>query len=581
MALGLSPMTGWAAPGAAGAARDDSTAVGTGGAAASVDRLATQTAIRVLRDGGNAIDAAVAAAAVLGVTEPFSCGIGGGGFMVIRLVDGNRVVTIDGREKAPAAFRPNSFIDPETGDPIPFGEAVTSGLGVGVPGTLKTWSEALKRYGTRSLADSLRPARRIARHGFEVDQTFRDSIFGELRRFRAFTSTRQTFLRNGDPPAVGSIIKNPDLARALRRISRRGIAAFYRGSIGRAIARTVQNPPTTGGTKLQIRPGLMTRADLRNYDALLRRPTRVSYRGYDVFGMGPPSSGGSTVGEALNILEGFDLARLSRTRFTHKVIESERISFADRDAYLGDPAYSDVPLEGLLSQGYADVRRKRINFRPPDGPIAEGNPFPFDDGEGTRPAGSVKLAREGRSTTHLTVSDRLGNVVAYTFTIEQIGGSGIVVPNHGFLLNNELTDFSFEPPGPNAPASGKRPRSSMSPTIVMRNGRPFLALGSPGGATIITTVLETLVNHLDRGMTLPEAIAAPRFTQLNLRLTYAEPAFINSPVADRLRERGHAFAELSEIGTVAAVKFLGGGRVLAAAEPVRRGSGSAAVENPG
>lgn len=501
--------------------------------------------------------------------------------MVIRLADGNRIVTIDGREKAPAAFRRNSFIDPATGDPIPFGEAVTSGLGVGVPGTLKTWSRALTRFGTRSLAASLRPARRIASHGFVVDETFRSGILGELRRFRAFRSTRHTFLRDGDPPALGSTFRNPDLARTYRTIARRGIASFYRGGIARAIVDTVQDPPKTGGTKLDIRPGLMARADLANYDAPMRRPTKVSYRGYDVYGMGPPSSGGSTVGEVLNILEGFNLSEASKESFIHKFIESQRLSYADRGAYLGDPAYTDVPLEGLLSEDYADVRRERINFRAPDGPVAEGNPFPFDDGGGAPAAPAAGVSREGRSTTHLTVSDRAGNVVSYTFTIEQIGGSGITVPKRGFLLNNELTDFSFVPPGPNAPAPGKRPRSSMSPTIVMRGGRPFLALGSPGGATIITTVLETLVNHLDRGMTLPEAIAAPRFTQLNLRLTYAEPAFVNSPVADRLRDRGHAFAELPEIGTVAAVRFFGDGRVQAAAEPVRRGSGSAAVENPG
>ena len=324
----------------------------------------------------------------------------------------------------------------------------------------------------------------------------------------------------------------------------------------------------------------MTTADLADYEARIRRPTAISYRGFDVYGMRPPSSGGSTIGEALNILEGFDLASISRARAVHNEIEALKLSFADRNAYVGDPEFVDVPLNGLLSDAYAAERRALIGPRAARPPVPPGNPFPFDDDPSdTRPARVSVRSDEGSSTTHLTVSDRHGNVVAYTFTIEQIGGSGIVVPGAGFLLNNELTDFEFEPPHPNAPEPGKRPRSSMSPTIVARNGRPVLALGSPGGATIISTVLQVIVSDLDLGSSLPQAIAAPRFAELN-GLTLAEPALIRSPLGQALEERGHEFTEVPELGAVAAVRFLGGGRVQAAAEPVRRGGGTALVERP-
>jgi len=553
------------------------TATGTGGAVASVDGLASRTAIRVLRDGGNAVDAAVAAAAVLGVTEPFSCGIGGGGFMVVHPAGGG-VSTIDHRETAPQAFFPRVFINPNTGNPIPFVAAVTSGLSVGVPGTVRGWEEALRRYGTAPLGDLLRPAIRIAQRGFTIDEPFAAGIEENLERFKAFRSTRELFLTaNGDVPSVGSVHRNPDQADTLRRIARSGPDAFYRGPIAGAIVDAVRNPPKVRSTNLRIRPGLMRRSDLLDYDATTRRPTAISYRGFDIYGMAPPSSGGSTVGEALNILEGLRLGESSREETLHRLIESERLAFADRNAYVGDPEYVDVPLDGLLDQDFADVRRREIGFRAAQGIVPPGNPFAFDEaGPGRAPRMSVE--HEGRSTTHLTVSDRDGMVVSYTFTIEQIGGSGIVVPGHGFLLNNELTDFEFEPPHPNAPAPGKRPRSSMSPTIVFKGDRPVLALGSPGGATIITTVLQVLVNYLDLGMTLPDAIAAPRVSELNDGVTLAEPAFLASPVARELKERGHDFEAIDELGIVAAVRFFDDGRVQAATEPVRRGGGSALVE---
>src|SRR6266567_5659292 len=552
------------------------TVIGTGGAAASVDPIATAVAIDILRRGGNAVDAAVAAAAALGVLEPFSSGLGGGGFMVIYSARDGRVFTLDGRETAPSAFRADSFIDPSTGLPISFAEGVTSGLGVGVPGTPRLWEQALARYGTIPLAAALAPSIGIARSGFEVDQTFHDQVASNQDRFKDFSSTRDLYLPGGDAPAVGSIFRNPDLAGTYQTLAGHGMDAFYGGDVANAILTTVQHPPLLPGATRNVRPGLMTAGDLASYQAISRAPTDIHYRGYEVFGMGPPSSGGSTVGEALNILEGFDLAGAPRELALHWMLEASKLSFADRNVYLGDPDFVDVPLVGLLSDGYAAVRRALIGPTALSVPVAAGDPRSFD----TAAFAAVSSDTESSSTTHLTVSDRFGNVVSYTFTIEQIGGSGIVVPGHGFLLNNELTDFNFVTGTANSPAGGKRPRSSMSPTIVLKDGKPILALGSPGGASIITTVLQMLLERLDLGRTLPGAIATARISQRNSSTTQAEPAFFGTPERLALEALGEKFSSTPEIGAATGIEFLPDGMVLAAAEPVRRGGGSAMVEVP-
>ncbi len=541
----------------------EATVIGTGGAAASVDPIATSVAIDILRRGGNAVDAAVAAAAALGVVEPFSCGLGGGGFMVIYSARDGRVFTLDGRETAPSAFRADSFIDPSTGLPISFAEGVTSGLGVGVPGTPRLWAQALARYGTIPLAAALAPSIGIARSGFEIDQTFHDQVASNQDRFKDFSSTRDLYLPGGDAPAVGSIFRNPDLARTYQTLSGHGMDAFYRGDVANAIVNTVQHPPLVPGGTRNVRPGLMTAGDLASYQAISRAPTDIQYRGYEIFSMGPPSSGGSTVGEALKILEGFDLGSLTRAQALYLMLEASKLAYADRNQYVADPDFVSVPLQGLLSDAYAAQRRALIGPTALPVPVAPGDPSPFNS-----------------STTHLTVSDRFGNVVSYTFTIEQIGGSGIVVPGRGFLLNNELTDFNFVTGTANSPAGGKRPRSSMSPTIVLKDGKPILALGSPGGASIITTVLQMLLERLDLGRTLPGAIATARISQRNSSTTQAEPAFFGTPERSALEALGEKFSSTPEIGAATGIEFLSDGMVLAAAEPVRRGGGSAMVVVP-
>ncbi len=556
------------------------TAVGTGGAAATVDVLATQAAVQTLRRGGNAVDAAVVAAAVLGVTEPFSCGIGGGGFMVLYRASDGKVTTIDGRESAPAAMRPDSFW--ENGTPLPFNDARYSGLSVGVPGTVETWEVALERYGTISLADALEPAIRVARDGFVVDQTFFDQTQGNVDYFNDIPATAALYLDpDGTPHDVGTVFRNPDLAGTYARIAQLGAKGFYRGVVANRLVKTVQHPEVSPTANHTWRPGLLTMRDLHTYEAPERAPAHVTYRGLDVFGMGPPSSGGSTVGEALNILEGYPLSTMTREAALHYFLEASRYSFADRGAYLADPAYFDVPLTGLLSDGFAATRRALITAAAATSPVAYGDPYPFNGGGG---AASVHAsARETRAgtTTHVTTADRWGNVVSYTFTIESTGGSGLVVPGYGFLANNELTDFNFESPThPNRVEGGKRPRSSMSPTIVLRDGDPLLAVGSPGGSTIITTVLQILIDRLDLGLTLPEAIADPRLTQRNTAATQAEPGFFGTAEEVAIRARGHVISRNPEIGAATGIEFLGGGRLLAAAEPTRRGGGSALVVTP-
>jgi gamma-glutamyltranspeptidase/glutathione hydrolase len=569
-----------AAAAGATAATGPATATGRGGAAATVDRNATSAAIATLRHGGNAVDAAVTAAAVLGVTEPFSSGIGGGGFMVAYDARRDRVTTIDHRETAGVDMRPDSFF--ENGTPLAFNDARYSGMSVGVPGTVRGWQTALQHGGTISLAQALAPAIRVARDGFVVDATFADQINQNLDYFDDAPATAALYLDpDGTPLDVGTTFRNPDLARTYERIARHGTSGFYRGRVADAIVSAVHTPPVGDAANHTWRPGVMTHHDLRAYSARRRAPTHVRYRGLDIYGMGPPSSGGSTVGEALNILEGYDLGALPYEEALHRRIEALRLAFADRNRFVADPGFYTVPLRGLLSDGFAGTRRAEIGDRAATSPVAPGDPHPWDDRtRGVAGAATATADRVG-STTHISTSDSAGDVVSYTFTIESTGGSGLVVPGYGFLLNNELTDFNYDSlTHPNRVRPGKRPRSSISPTIVMREGKPWLTLGTPGGATIITTVLELLTNRIDFAMTLPQAIAAPRSSQRNTATTQAEPAFLQTPEVAALQARGQAFATTPEIGAATGIEFLGQGRVQAAAEPVRRGGGSAMVQRP-
>ncbi len=466
---------------------------------------------------------------------------------------------------------------------------------MGTPGTPATWDQALRRFGTLSLKKALQPATRLAARGFVVDSTFRQQTLDNAARFRAFDSTRDLFLPGGDAPQVGSVFRNPDLAATYKLLAKKGIAGFYSGPLADEIVQTVQEPPKRPDTDLPVPPGFLEKSDLAAYRAIGREPTHVGYRGLDVYGMPPSSSGGTTVGEALNILEQFDVAGMTDAQALHHYLEASALSFADRNAYVGDPAFVDVPVSDLLSDTFAKERACEIDpdhaLNNADHPqVAPGDVTSYDgvcDSASARP--NEQPDTENVSTTNLTASDKWGNVAEYTLTIEQTGGSGIVVPGRGFLLNNELTDFTAvsDPADPNRIEGGKRPRSSISPTIVLDDGKPFLALGSPGGSTIITTVLQILFNRIDRGMTLPQAVAAPRASQRNTPDVTAEQAFIDAYGA-QLTPLGHSFVvpgppgtSASEIGAATGIEFRDRGQVVAVSEPVRRGGGSALVVRPG
>ena len=352
----------------------------------------------------------------------------------------------------------------------------------------------------------------------------------------------------------------------------------------------MQAPPTVEDTELPVPAGYLSTADLSDYEVAEQQPTKVTYRGLDVFGMAPSSSGGTTIGESLNILGEFDLAGLERPAALHHYFEATALAYADRGKFVGDPAFVDVPTETLTSKLFGVDRACAVN--PEQAAVKPVAPGDIEGYDGLCPAATsepvVEQDTENISTTHLSVVDQWGNVVSYTLTIEQTGGSGMVVPERGFLLNNELTDFStvYDPQDPNRIEPGKRPRSSMAPTIVLRDGEPMLAIGSPGGSTIITTVLQTLVNRIDLGMDISQAIAAPRASQRNTAAVTAEPEFIEAygsaleAFGHKLTPAGDSFTPQAEIGAIEAVEIAADGSLIAAAEPTRRGGGSAMVVTP-
>jgi gamma-glutamyltranspeptidase/glutathione hydrolase len=601
--LAALPLAASAAPGGPGAgvgvtaaSIKEPVAVGTGGAVASMDLNASQAGIDALKHGGNAIDAAVATASALGVTIPFVAGPGGGGFMVIYLASTHQVITINGRETCPGACTSTMFIDPKTGQPYGYDYASDQPLATGVPSMVATWAKAVSLYGRKSLAADLQPAIRIADSGFQVNADFRQLTESDLPELRAYPASRSLLLtRAGNPLPVGYLLRNPELARTYRLLARYGPSYLYDGPLGRAIVQADDHPVTTPGQTVVALPGIMTMNDLRAYTARVQSPTHVRYRGLDIYSMAPPSSSGSTVGEALNILSGYNLSAEPRATALFHYLEASRLSYADRDAYVGDPRYVSVPLSGLLSPAFAATRRCLIHDQALVSPVAPGDPYPpyqSCPGQSSSPAASA--SPEGSHTNNIVTADKWGDIVAYTNTINFFGGSGETVPGYGFLLNNEMTDFDFAPPAagaydPNLPAGGKQPRSSMGPVIALRNGKPVFTVGAAGGSTIITTILQIILNHVDFGMSLPAALAAPRVSQTNSPTSLAEPAFYNSALAKQLTsEFGEQFTEATGPilpldhypGDATALQVLRDGRLEAIAEPVRLGGGSALVVNP-
>ena len=571
-------------------------AVGTGGAVASQNRYASQAGIDVLKGGGNAIDAAVATGSAMGVSVPFVAGPGGGGYMVVYLAKSHRIVTLDGRENCPAACTSTMFVDPATGQPLGYTFASDQPISTGVPAMVALWDKAVARYGRESLGADLRPAISLAQRGFRVGQDFRQLTQSGLSTLQDYTASRKLLLTpSGNPLPLGYLLKNPDLARTYELLAKHGPSYFYNGPIGNAVVQADDHPVLYPGTTSITMPGILTMNDLQSYAVKTPAPTHVNYRGLDVYGMPPASSGGSTEGEILNILNGFNLGSEPRVTALFHYLEASRLAYADRNAYVGDPAFVNVPLSGLLNPDFAATRRCVIGDTALTSPVAPGNPFgPFEPCGTSSTASGVTGSPEAHHTNNIVAMDKWGNIVAYTNTINFFGGSGEVVPGYGFLLNNEMTDFDFVPPSPgaddpNLPAGGKQPRSSMGPIIALRGGKPVLSIGAAGGSTIITTVVQILINHVDFGMSMPAALAAPRVSQRNSPTSLAEPDFYNSQIASELEQTyGEKFTLATGPilpldnypGDATALQVLNDGRTEAVAEPVRLFGGSALAVHP-
>lgn len=557
------------------------------GMVSTSNRYATLAGIETLRQGGNAVDAAAVVQFVLTVTEPYASGIGGGLFMMIYDAESGDVIAIDGREEAPAGYTPDVFLD-EDGNPIPFFTRATGGNAVGVPGTLAAIARGLEEYGTLSLAEAMAPAINLARNGYTIDQTFADTIAFNAERIALFPATAELYLdEEGNPLPMGSVIVNEDLANTLELIAEEGIDVFYEGEIADDIVAAVQTSP--------VNPGVMELEDLAGYRAVQRTPVTTNYRGYDVYGMNMPTSGGTTLMLMLNLLEGFDMGSMQHggLDYLSAMINVQNIAFADRNQYMADADFVDVNVAGLIDPGYARERRALI-----DGlmdavvtPVAPGEPPVIEpEAEEGMAFGINWEDTESTSTTHFSIVDSERNMVSITSTIELLFGSSVLVPGRGFLLNNELTDFSSRPvdadgnPIANAPTGeraerrtalgedaetigGKRPRSSMNPTLVLRNGEPFLALGSPGGSRIIGYVFNVLVNVIDYDMELQAAVNAPRVVARNGTATIDNPWFELN--AGGLEARGFAVSE-GNTGSVQAI-LVRDGMLFGAADPRREG----------
>jgi gamma-glutamyltranspeptidase/glutathione hydrolase len=494
--------------------------------------LASRVGRDVLEHGGNAVDAAVATVFAMGVARPQSCGVGGGGFAVYRSPDGG-VSSADFREAAPETFTSDTL------QPDGLHKDFTGHLTVGVPGTVAGMDLLLRRFGTWRLADTIAPAARAAREGVRVLPSLSQSMEDNADRLKLFPAAAAQYLRGGSAYPPGSILRQPDLARTLELIARRGPRAFYRGEIARRVIADMATAHSREGDDAR-----MQLSDFAAYRAKLRRPLVARYRGHTIVSVPPPSSGGTTLIELLNILSGYDLAALgpSSADELHLVAEAQKLAWADRNKYVADPDQVDVPTAGLISPSYAAERRALID--PAHAQTYEpGNP-PGAPGSAPGAGATQADARPQSSTTHISVIDSRGGAIALTCTIEQEFGSAVVAPGTGFLLNNELTDFG-DPGTANEPAPFKRPRSSMAPTIVLKGNTPVLVTGAAGGARIIMGVADTVLGVVDFGYDIAHAVDAERTDDPTGTMTI-EDARIDGSVLAELTARGHVLNRVGE-----------------------------------
>jgi gamma-glutamyltranspeptidase / glutathione hydrolase len=552
---------------------------GQQGMVASAHPLATKTGLQILQQGGNAVDAAVATTLAISVVEPFSAGIGGGGFLLVQTKDGMQA--LDFRERAPQSASRNMYLD--SNGKVKPKASLEGHLAAGIPGTVAGLAAVHRKYGKLPWAELVKPAIEIASNGFTVSDILAEQLRGKTELLQKNPAARQIFFPNGKALQTGDQLRQTDLAKTLKAIAR-DPQNFYQGSIAASIE-----------TDMRRNGGLITQADLRNYRPIWRDPLCGKFRQYQVCSMPPPSSGGVHLLQILNIIGDTDLAKMGwhSPAALHLMAESMRIAYADRSFYLGDPAFVKVPVAGLTNPAYGALRRQEISlttarsssqvkpvawevlrrFQP--GAPAE-NPIP----QSSPPVPKIK---ESQDTSHLTVVDRDRQVVTLTFTVNYNFGSGVVVPGTGILLNDEMDDFAIAPGVPNAfgllggeanaVAPGKTPLSSMSPTIVTENGKLRLALGAPGGSTIITTVLQITLNNLVYKMNVAEAIAAGRIHQQWSpdKLSVDPWGFDPATLAD-LRQRGHNVEQRDYWGNANAIEQLTDGTLQGAADPRREGT---------
>lgn len=515
-------------------------ATGKRGMVVSASELASEVGIKILKMGGNAVDAGVAVGFALAVTYPEAGNIGGGGYMIIHLQNGKNT-TIDFRERAPLSSTTNMYLD-KNGNYIPnlSLEGITS---VAVPGSVAGLIYALKHFGSMKLAEIIQPAIDLAERGFLLDEKTAEDFQKNMERFKRYPSSFKIFSKDGKPYKKGDLFIQSDLAKTLQLIKEKGNAGFYEGN-------------TAGLLEKQVKSlgGYISLKDLADYKPIERNPVEGSYRGYKIVAMGPSSSGGIALIEMLNILENYNFSKsgINSAEYIHKLVEAMKFAYADRSKYLGDPDFYNVPIQMLTSKKYAKGLFERINKKPiPANKIL---------------VGVNKFANESNETTHYSIYDSEGNAVSVTTTINSWFGSGIIVDGAGFLLNNEMDDFSVKPGVPNqfgligskanSIQPGKRMLSSMSPTIVLKNDKPFLILGSPGGSTIITAVLQVILNTIDFHMNLEHAVLNPRIHNQWLpdKIDY-EKSSLAPEVKNELIKMGYKIGEERILGIVEAIEI--------------------------
>ena len=514
------------------------------GMVASQERYATEAGLAVLKEGGNAVDAAVTIGFTLAVTLPEAGNIGGGGFMLVHLAKDNQTVAIDYREKAPLAATRDMFLNAQ-GEVDPE-KSRYSYLAVGVPGTVAGLTLALEKYGTISLERALKPAIELAEKGFPVYEDLQKSLIAIKERMQASPASMAIFYKPGGVPyELGEILVQKDLARSLRLIAQDGSKAFYKGAIASAIV-----------ADMEANGGLITKEDLAAYKPVMREPIRGTYRGYEIYSMPLPSSGGVHLVQMLNLLEGFSIGELGHNtaQTIHLMAESMKLAYADRSKFLGDSDFVPVPVAGLISKSYANELRRKININraTPSQEIAPGNPKQF---------------AESNDTTHYSVMDKYGNVVANTYTLNFSFGTHLTAAGTGILLNNEMDDFSAKPGVPNAFGliggefnaiePEKRMLSSMTPTIVMKDDKPYLVTGSPGGSRIITTVLQVIMNVIDHKMNIAAATNAIRVHHQWLPDTLQIEQGLNGDTIRLLTEKGHKISVQNAMGSTQSIMGVG------------------------